>query len=240
MLREVWGGGRQSGSPSRAAQSAPPGAHASPSGCRGLGCSIMQSVVRWGGRKERREWGRETDSHRPTETSRKLVGDRDTRVSGETARDKEKYTGRVRKTQRGSEGAEQSDMDRNWEGRSKQTQGQGERERTGGPALSMTQGVLCPDPSRSSSVPLRALLSLPGFRKKESTWWWRICAYTSAHRMPSRVTSEFEREIRENWTRGTWCEARGLYPQTGVRDVDSSLPPLSESFHQCSIEKHAS
>ena len=35
-------------------------------------------------------------------------------------------------------------------------------------------------------------------------------AHTFAHRMPSRVTSEFEREIKENWTRSTWCEARGL------------------------------
>lgn len=67
------------------------------------------------GEERMRQRDRQSSTHRDsgTETSRKLVGDRDTRVSGETARDKEKYTGRVRKTQRGSEGAEQSDMDRN-------------------------------------------------------------------------------------------------------------------------------
>lgn len=48
-----------------------------------------------------------------TETSRKLVSDRDTRASGKRARNREKYTERLRKTQRGTEGAEQSDVDRN-------------------------------------------------------------------------------------------------------------------------------
>ena len=67
------------------------------------------------GEERMRQRDRQSSTHRDsgTETSRKLVRDRDTRVSGKTARDKEKYTERVRKTQRGSEGAEQSDMDRN-------------------------------------------------------------------------------------------------------------------------------
>ena len=41
------------------------------------------------------------------------MSDRDTRARGKTARNRGKYTERLRKTQRGTEGAEQSDVDRN-------------------------------------------------------------------------------------------------------------------------------
>lgn len=46
------------------------------------------------GEERMRQRDRQSSTHRDsgTETSRKLVGDRDTRVSGETARDKERNT----------------------------------------------------------------------------------------------------------------------------------------------------
>ena len=50
------------------------------------------------------------------------------------------------KTQRGTAGAEQRYVDRKTKGHSKTDAGQGKRESAGGPALSVIQGLLCPDP----------------------------------------------------------------------------------------------